>query len=140
MTGPLLLHQRPGPCRCVGVEIQAYQGTVGLKRPAHMADPERPDVIDIDACLASEITALWREGVVTTGCCCGHGKMKPFIGVAFADIPRMKAWGYVVQPNPCRPGDEDSFWPKTVTYGDCPAPDLPPGYRCDGCDCERAER
>lgn len=21
---------------------------------------------------------------------------------------------------------------------DCPAPDLPPGNRCDGCDCERA--
>ena len=23
--------------------------------------------------------------------------------------------GYEVQPNPCRPGDEDSFWPKSIT-------------------------
>lgn len=23
---------------------------------------------------------------------------------------------------------------------DCPAPSLPEGYRCDGCDCERKEQ
>lgn len=111
------LHQSPGPCRCVRVDIQAYQGQVQLARPTHMPDATRPTIC-VDGCLAVEITALWREGIVTTGCCCGHGKGRPFIGVAFADIPRMKAWGYQVQDNPCRPGDEDSFWPKTITDGE----------------------
>lgn len=107
------LNQRPGPCRCVGVEIQEYQGAVTLARPPHMADPDRPGIC-VDGCLAVEITALWREGITTTGCCCGHGRGLPFIGVAPDDIPRMKALGYGVQPNPCRPGDEDSFWPKSI--------------------------
>ena len=31
----------------------------------------------------------------------------------------MKALGYEVQENPCRPGDEDTFYPKTtLEYGD----------------------
>lgn len=111
------IHQLPGPCRCDGVEVQEYQGQVALARPAHF--PPSPDgpSISVDGCLAVEITALWREGIVTTGCCCGHGKHPPFIGVEPAHIPQMKAWGYRVQPNPCRPGDEDSFWPKSITAG-----------------------
>lgn len=27
----------------------------------------------IDACLAPALTALWAAGIVTVGCCCGHG-------------------------------------------------------------------
>lgn len=106
---------KPGPCRCDGVSVQEYQGQIGLARPAHFPiNPERP-VIAVDACLAMEVTWLWGRGIVTTGCCCGHGVRPPFVGVLPVHIPEMKAMGYVVQDNPCRPGDEDSFWPKSIT-------------------------
>ena len=39
--------------------------------------------------------------------------------IDFEDIPKMKALGYKVQFNSCRPNDEDSFIPKTVlNYGE----------------------
>jgi hypothetical protein len=69
--------------------------------------------ICVDACLALEVSHLWAAGVTTTGCCCGHGEQEGYIGVIDADIPRMKSFGYLVHQNPCRPGDEDSFIPKS---------------------------
>lgn len=70
--------------------------------------------ICVDACLALEVSRLWAEGITTTGCCCGHAVQQGYIGVVDADIPRMKAMGYLVHHNPCRPGDEDSFVPKSL--------------------------
>lgn len=105
------------PCACVDVEIGSYDNQVELTPPLPLRrntpDGEVARTVCVDACLAAEIQALWVLGIHTTGCCCGHNKARPFIGVAFEDIPAMKALGYVVQPNPCRPGDEDSFWPKS---------------------------
>lgn len=69
--------------------------------------------ICVDACLALEVSHLWAAGVTTTGCCCGHGEQEGYIGVIDADIPRMKSFGYLVHQNPCRPGDQDSFIPKS---------------------------
>lgn len=75
--------------------------------------------VAIDKCLIREIIDLWEKGIKTTGCCCGHDKTEPFIGVEFEDIDKMKALGYKVQHNPCRPEDEDSFIPKTkMCYGE----------------------
>ena len=76
-------------------------------------------MVNIDKCLLPEIIRLWEMGIKTTGCCCGHWKEEPFIGVRFEDIDKMKALGYKVCPNKFRPGDEDSFYPKTILkYGD----------------------
>ena len=72
-----------------------------------------PKMVSIDKCLLPEILNLWEQGIKTTGCCCGHGKGEPYIGVDSDDIQRMKDLGYMVQHNGCRPGDEDSFIPKT---------------------------
>lgn len=70
----------------------------------------------IDVCLMSEVFNLWREGIITTGCCCGHNKdASAYIGVKDEFIQQMKDMGYQVHPNPCRPGDEDFFYPKTLT-------------------------
>ncbi len=78
-------------------------------------DEEVKRFIQIDKCLLPEIIHLWERGIITTGCCCGHGiKNYAYIGVTFECIPRMKELGYKVQYNPCRPKDEDSFYPKTV--------------------------
>ena len=69
---------------------------------------------NIDKCMLPEVLDLWEKGIRTTGCCCGHGRREPFIGVYFDDIEKMKSLGYKVQFNPVRPRDEDSFYPKTV--------------------------
>ena len=78
-----------------------------------------PKTVAIDKCLLPEIVALWEQGIKTTGCCCGHGNTElAFIGVREEHIPKMKKLGYIVFHNPCRPGDEDSFVPKTkLKYG-----------------------
>lgn len=78
-----------------------------------------PKVVSIDKCLLPEILQLWEQGIKTTGCCCGHGKATPYIGVLPEYINRMKEMGYQVLQNPCRPEDEDSFIPKTsMQYGE----------------------
>ena len=78
-------------------------------------------MVNIDKCLLPEILSLWEQGIKTTGCCCGHDKTsmeEPFIGVEFEYIDKMKSLGYKVWPNKHRPGDEDSFYPKTIlNYG-----------------------
>lgn len=98
-------------CGCVGIEVGSYANQVLLPAPSHMS---KANGYSIDACLAEEVQDLWRQGIRTTGCCCGHNKLPPFIGVDFDDVDRMKALGYEVAFNPCRPGDEDSFVPKSV--------------------------
>jgi hypothetical protein len=74
--------------------------------------------VAIDKCLLPEILQLWEQGIKTTGCCCGHDKLKPYIGVREDCIDKMKTLGYEVQFNPHNPEGEDSFAPKTkLEYG-----------------------
>jgi hypothetical protein len=68
--------------------------------------------IFVDACIADEIKNLWVRGIRTTGCCCGHNRKFPYIGVVPEDIEKMRAMGYKPQFNQCRPADEDTFFPK----------------------------
>lgn len=88
--------------------------------PCLPGDPPAPYIAAVDKCLLPEILNLWEIGIKTTGCCCGHGDPgMAYIGVEPEFIPRMKEIGYEVYPNVCRPGDEDSFVPKTyLQYGD----------------------
>lgn len=100
-------------CDCKNVECGSYDNQTLIPYPPHIKKGN--GWAAIDRCLISEILTLWFAGITTTGCCCGHNKQQPFIGVAEKDIPTMKAIGYAVQHNPMRPGDEDSFTPKSVT-------------------------
>lgn len=68
----------------------------------------------IDPCIYDEIISLWKLGIGTTGCCCGHNTHEAYIGVRDEFIPQMKELGYEVRFNNCRPNDDDSFIPKTV--------------------------
>jgi len=106
-------------CNCVDIEVGTYDNQVTLPVPEHMS-PRRNCLGDllaqsicVDTCLAGEIQELWEAGIHTTGCCCGHNKHEPYIGVHPDDIQKMKDMGYEVRYNECRPGDEDSFVPKT---------------------------
>lgn len=104
-------------CNCVNVEIGSYDNQIELVRPEFMLgdrDPTHLWSICVDACLVVEIASLWKRGIWTTGCCCGHNKIDGMINVIEECVPSMKALGYDVQPNPHRPEAEDTFYPKSV--------------------------
>ena len=50
----------------------------------------------VDKCLLEEIKSLIDFGVVTLGCCCGHGKMSGYIQVNcdYQSISKMYELGY----------------------------------------------
>lgn len=50
--------------------------------------------ITMDACISYEVHDLWKKGIRTMGCCCGHGRMLGFIQVVEDDITKMEGLGY----------------------------------------------
>lgn len=103
-------------CNCKNVELGSFDNQIFVHAPAHMP---KENGYCLDKCISEEVMALWMLGITTTGCCCGHGKAEPFIGVADKDIPIMKKMGYQVLRNMSRgPGntDEDSFIPRGKDY------------------------
>lgn len=111
--------------RCSDIGFGTYNCAYNIMLPYLVKDPTDPDrppfpkTVAIDKCLLPEILKLWELGIKTTGCCCGHGnKNLAFIGVDPRYIGKMKQLGYTVQFNPCRPDDEDTFYPMTdIVYG-----------------------
>ena len=103
-------------CGCRDVAMRSYDGAVLLVQPWDREDGRVG--VTVDACLALEVYRLWKAGIRTTGCCCGHNVAPSYIGVVPEHIEQMKAMGYEVQHNPCRPGDEDSFIPKSIPSAD----------------------
>lgn len=99
-------------CNCKNVKTGSYLNQVELLAPIWSSR----STICVDTCLHNEILDLWKRGIKTTGCCCGHNEMPPFIGVSEEFIPKMKELGYVVAINPSAPYREDSFYPKATLY------------------------
>ena len=106
--------------KCSEIGFGTYDCAYNIMPPFKCGTFEEFRYVAVDKCLMREVLDLWEMGIRTTGCCCGHGKPeKAFIGVRFEDIDRMKELGYKVAYNSCRPGDEDSFIPKTkLQYGE----------------------
>jgi len=110
-------------CQCNPdrVQFQEYQREICVIPPIALKRNDNTGSIRksvcIDVCLASEILELWKLGIVTTGCCCGHNKntIEPYIGVEERFIETMKRFGYKVQPNNNDLTREDSFYPKSLT-------------------------
>lgn len=48
----------------------------------------------VDKCLLEEIKGLIDLGVVTLGCCCGHGEKPGYIQVDCKSIPKMRELDY----------------------------------------------
>ena len=105
---------------CNDIKYGTYDCAYNIMPPFKCGFGNEFKYVAVDKCLIKEIIDLWEQGIHTTGCCCGHGDInKAFIGVIFEDIPKMKALGYNVLFNSCRPNDEDSFIPKAVlNYGE----------------------
>lgn len=53
-------------------------------------------LMKVDECLVEEIKDLWRMGIHTRGCCCGHHKQSGYIEVERTDIPKMLELGYEI--------------------------------------------
>lgn len=111
-------------CRCRNVSMGSFANQVTLvPKPEHvrlvMNDGCRTprEAVCVDTCLAAELRRLWRRGIRTTGCCCGHNLQFGYIGVDERDIPRMAALGYQPSFNRCGPGRSDSFFPRTRGCG-----------------------
>ena len=94
-------------CECKNVEIQTYTNQVVMHSPFN-----NWEVVGIDKCLSGEIGELWQLGVETTGCCCGHNKVRPMINVKPEYHNKMIKLGYKHWVNEF---DVDCYEPKSIT-------------------------
>ncbi|MFD2637705.1 hypothetical protein [Piscibacillus salipiscarius] len=47
----------------------------GVYKKVKVINPDQTNnIVNVDACIADEIQKLNNQGVITLGCCCGHGK------------------------------------------------------------------
>ena len=68
-------------CCCTDdVEVGSYDNQLWVHAPAHMP---KDSGYCLDVCVAEEVMSLWRAGVKTLGCCCGHGDHN----LAFIQVP-----------------------------------------------------
>lgn len=102
-------------CDCVDVKMGSYNNQIILPQPSWSS---KENGICVDKCIAKEVYSLWRAGIITTGCCCGHNKKNGYIGVFEGHISQMESMGYIHAPNSCRPDAKDGFYPKSVGWVD----------------------
>lgn len=55
--------------------------------------------INVDSCIAAEIVELNRQGVYTSGCCCGHGETLATATILPSAAARARELGYSVRWN-----------------------------------------
>ena len=48
----------------------------------------------VDCCIVDNINELWEQAIETTGCFCGHNKMRPWVSVTADDYISMLDLGY----------------------------------------------
>ena len=106
---------------CTDIGIGSYNCAYNIMLPYLVKDPTDPErepfskMVAIDKCLIGEVISLWEQGIKTTGCCCGHGKLMPFIGVKSEYAKKMAELGYKEMD---AQGFKNHFTPKTViAYG-----------------------
>lgn len=96
-------------CDCKDIEIGTYDNQVTLKNWWNL------EYVSIDTCLQEEILHLWSKRVHTTGCCCGHNKVQPYINVNGESAMIMINLGYEYWVNEFR---VMCFKPKTIPCQD----------------------
>lgn len=80
---------------------------------------------DADMCLVCEVNELNTDGITTIGCCCGHGKLEPYIQVEPKYIKKMEELGYEQIPVYENGNGQWCFKPKTTI----PSLEAPDGRR-----------
>ncbi len=109
-------------CACNNIDFQTYDNTILLgyyeimrqyrNNRAKAGLPENG--IDVDRCLADEIIDLWKAGIRTYGCCCGHNKIQGYINVDEEDFSKAQALGYEKYVFPNDPSRDDTIIPKSI--------------------------
>ena len=61
--------------------------SVCLESPS-WAKSQHPNGICVDACISGAISFLWKAGVITEGCCCGHNKNNPSVIIEQSQDPK----------------------------------------------------
>lgn len=56
--------------------------------------------VHVDSCIADKIVELNRQGVYTTGCCCGHGEAPASATILPSSQDRARELGYDVRLSP----------------------------------------
>ena len=71
-------------------------GGIVVDLPAHIMPDRESRTVCIDECIVPQIQALWKEGVQTLGCCCGHGKDECDVILPSTSDPTATATAYWV--------------------------------------------
>ncbi len=99
-------------CECVNIKAGSYGNQVTVKAPAWSSKTH----LCLDRCISDEVQSLWKVGIVTNGCCCGHNYLPAYIGVDAWSVGDILAMGYQnIAEEDCRPGGqprEQLFKPK----------------------------
>lgn len=97
---------------CEGTEkdFGTTKNKVTIKMPDAWDTDRDSRYFDIDSCMVPEISFLWREGVRTIECCCGHGKVDGYIAVDEGSERKMHNLGYVNIP--FKKDRDDLFLPR----------------------------
>ena len=48
---------------------------VVLEVPKELLSSIRREHVCVDACIVEDVKALWKEGIITHGACCGHNRI-----------------------------------------------------------------
>ncbi len=105
--------------KCKDIEFSSYGCAYAIYLPYKVEgykakfSKEGAKLVMIDKCLLPEILGLWEKGIKTTGCCCGHNKLEPFISVRKEFVKDMEEMGYKHQENKYCKEDNTHFSPKT---------------------------
>jgi hypothetical protein len=84
-------------CRCQSYNLdigQVPEVVVPLPDFQFRASRRQNRLVSLDACIADTIIELWNFGVLTLGCCCGHGQPRlggPSIVLHGIETPRRVA-------------------------------------------------
>lgn len=103
-------------CQCnINTDYGSWEQSIKIKAPTWSSK----EYIWIDKCLVDEIKYLWKLGIETTGCCCGHKQSLPYIGVDYYNIGSMIELGYIMETNPHLNDNGskrmDNFYPKSIS-------------------------
>jgi len=89
-------------------KIQTYECSEVVDIPEHMLEYKQNKIkkglsgeICIDKCIVNEIKFLWKNGIKTYGCCCGHNKYPSWVNVLDEDFEKMEKLGYEKYINEC---------------------------------------
>jgi hypothetical protein len=116
--------QPSGEARCQcgpNVAMGSYDAQVVMLTPFRRGP--LPQLVGIDACIATEIAWLWLDGIETVASCCGHNKAPAIISVIEDDAERMERLGYELYEYP--PGQDGWRWTyraKSVSRCNAPEP------------------